>query len=310
LGVSVYDSYNFGTVTPWSSYGGTSAGTPQWAALIAIVNQGRAQLGMPTLDGPSQTLPAIYSVPGSDFNDVTSGSNTGNSAGPGYDMVTGLGTPKANRLVPDLVYSTSPQEDTFFIGNNGALYTAWESNNAAWHAPLQISASGLAPAGAQVTVVTRNIHQEDVFFVGNNGALYTAWESNGGAWHAPLQISASGLAPAGARVTALGRSPAQEDVFFVGSNGALYTAWESNNGAWHGPAQIGASGLAPAGSRVTAAARSYSQEDLFVVGNSGALYTVWEYNNGAWHAPLQISVAGLAPSGANIAAIKRGSSVI
>jgi hypothetical protein len=102
-GVAVYDSYNNGTKTPWSSIGGTSAGAPQWSALIAIANQGRALYGLPTLDGPSQTLPLIYSASSLDFNDITSGSNQGYSARPGYDMVTGLGSPKADLVVYSLI---------------------------------------------------------------------------------------------------------------------------------------------------------------------------------------------------------------
>jgi hypothetical protein len=103
INVAVCDSYDNGATTPWSGVAGTSAGTPQWAALIAIANQGRALYGLPTLDGPSQTLPLIYSAPSLDFNDITSGSNKGYSAGPGYDMVTGRGSPKADLVVYSLI---------------------------------------------------------------------------------------------------------------------------------------------------------------------------------------------------------------
>ena len=64
--------------------------------------------GLGSLDGPSQTLPALYSLPTADFHDITSGSNGTYSAGPGYDEVTGLGTPVANTLVPDLVFGVPP----------------------------------------------------------------------------------------------------------------------------------------------------------------------------------------------------------
>ena len=76
---------------------------PSWSGLIAIANQGRAIEGVGSLDGPTQTLPAIYYAPPADFNDITKGSNGGFSAGPGYDEVTGRGTPNAPLLVPDLV---------------------------------------------------------------------------------------------------------------------------------------------------------------------------------------------------------------
>ena len=77
-----------------------------WAGLIAIADEGRAIVGLGSLDGPSQTLPALYSLPAADFHDITSGS-TGPSpefnAGPGYDLATGIGSPVGNLLVPALV---------------------------------------------------------------------------------------------------------------------------------------------------------------------------------------------------------------
>ena len=58
-GFAVYDSYDFGASTPWDQVGGTSLACPAWAGLIAIVNQERVDSGGPTLDGPTQTLPAL-----------------------------------------------------------------------------------------------------------------------------------------------------------------------------------------------------------------------------------------------------------
>ena len=108
-GVAVYDSYNnTDNSGPWVEVGGTSLAAPSWAALIAIADQGRVLAGSTTLDGPSQALPALYAVSPTDFNDITSGSNGVFTAGPGYDEVTGLGSPKANFLIPDLAtYGTA-----------------------------------------------------------------------------------------------------------------------------------------------------------------------------------------------------------
>ena len=58
---------------------------------------------------PTQTLQALYSLPASDFHDITSGYN-GFNAGPGYDEVTGLGSPIANLLVPDLASYDLPTQ--------------------------------------------------------------------------------------------------------------------------------------------------------------------------------------------------------
>ncbi len=106
-GVPVYDSYDLPT-TSWIQIGGTSLATPMWAGLLAVVNQGRVINGLTPLDGPSQTLPLIYGLPSSDFNDIVSGSNGGFSATIGYDLVTGRGTPIAGLLIPDLSTAAAP----------------------------------------------------------------------------------------------------------------------------------------------------------------------------------------------------------
>ena len=131
-GVPIYDSYDFGSSTPWAQYGGTSVATPLWASFIAIADQGRTLAGDSSLNGGSQTLPLLYSLPASDFHDITSGgSQTANqssngptpytyntpsgtnpltftitqgfTAGTGYDLTSGIGSPVANLLVPALV---------------------------------------------------------------------------------------------------------------------------------------------------------------------------------------------------------------
>jgi subtilase family serine protease len=88
-------------------FGGTSAGAPQWAGIMALVNQARAQNGKPALTALSANA-ALYGHPG-DFHDITVGNNTlagspvaGYNAGPGYDLATGLGTPNVANLINDL----------------------------------------------------------------------------------------------------------------------------------------------------------------------------------------------------------------
>src|SRR5207249_3086928 len=67
-------------------------------ALLAVANQGRALNGLGSLDGGQATL---YQLPSSDFHDVVSGSN-GYRASTGYDLATGLGSPRANLVIADL----------------------------------------------------------------------------------------------------------------------------------------------------------------------------------------------------------------
>ena len=101
-GVAILDSYDFGSATPWIQVGGTSVSSPCWAGLIAIGNQLRTSVGLPTMDGLTQTLPLLYSMKAGDFHDIISGNN-GFPAKAGYDEVTGIGSPIANKLVPDFV---------------------------------------------------------------------------------------------------------------------------------------------------------------------------------------------------------------
>jgi subtilase family serine protease len=94
----------------WRSARGTSESTPLWAGLIAIVDQ---MAGRPL----GNVNPALYELAraphtAADLYDITSGNNSytgggvsvpGYTAGPGWDAVTGLGTPNAVRLLPDLI---------------------------------------------------------------------------------------------------------------------------------------------------------------------------------------------------------------
>ena len=96
-GVAIYDPYDFGTATPWVQVGGTSVATPLWAGMAAIADQGRVLGGGQPL-GATPMLTDLYNLDKlapADFHDITQGNN-GYPAGPGYDLVTGLGTPKAN----------------------------------------------------------------------------------------------------------------------------------------------------------------------------------------------------------------------
>ncbi len=87
--------------------GGTSAGSPQWASIVALANQLKG--------GPVGFInPTLYKIGcsaryGADFHDVTVGNNqltgtpVGFPAATGWDDATGLGTPNVANLVQDLV---------------------------------------------------------------------------------------------------------------------------------------------------------------------------------------------------------------
>lgn len=93
--------------TGWYDIGGTSLSCPQWAGLVALADQiAGHDLGL-----INPRLYALASDPSSytsQFFDVTTGNNTadpsitGYPATPGWDPVTGLGTPNAAALLPAL----------------------------------------------------------------------------------------------------------------------------------------------------------------------------------------------------------------
>lgn len=135
-GLAVCDSFSAGAARPWNVYGGTSIAAPQWAGLAAIVAQGRALRGAASLDGATEFLPALYALPAADFRDVTAGSSQGKpvyTAGPGWDFVTGRGSPVAAALVKDLVAwdgtrpaaPAAPGALTATAAGSGAVTLSW-----------------------------------------------------------------------------------------------------------------------------------------------------------------------------------------
>jgi subtilase family serine protease len=102
----------------WTAIGGTSAAAPLWAALTALANASSYCDG--TYVGFAN--PVLYDVANSEystaFTDISSGTNDYTPSGltggvyyratSGYDMATGLGTPLAGTLVPDVCTIVHP----------------------------------------------------------------------------------------------------------------------------------------------------------------------------------------------------------
>jgi subtilase family serine protease len=108
--VDVYQSFNTGQAG-WAPTCGTSEATPLFAGIVALaVQEAHHSLGL--------INPALYAMSAQDapgLVDVTSGNNTvsftqgsqqhtvqGFTAGPGYDLASGLGTVNAALFVPEL----------------------------------------------------------------------------------------------------------------------------------------------------------------------------------------------------------------
>lgn len=108
----------------WSLTGGTSAAAPQWAALIALADSVAGH----DLGSINAALYRLAASPRyrADLRNITTGGIVGPSgdgtsvggvayrAGPGWSAATGLGTPRAATLVPDLAHMAQPRSATPF----------------------------------------------------------------------------------------------------------------------------------------------------------------------------------------------------
>jgi len=107
-------------VYPWGGGGaGTSASTPVFAGIVALLNQYLVSKGEITAPGLGNINPHLYLMASNSstaFHDITSGDNIvpcttgttdcttgsfGDSAGPGYDLVTGLGSIDGYNMVSE-----------------------------------------------------------------------------------------------------------------------------------------------------------------------------------------------------------------
>ena len=84
--------------------GGTSLSAPLWAGMVAVINQYLAHNGGRPLGSLNPLLYRLAEgarLPA--FHDVVRGGNAVDNAEPGYDLVTGLGTPNVDNLAQGLL---------------------------------------------------------------------------------------------------------------------------------------------------------------------------------------------------------------
>jgi kumamolisin len=92
----------------WHTAGGTSVGAPAWAAAWALVRADARGAGVRV----GAAAPLLYAIGNSltgtaAFHDVTTGSNGAYSAHPGWDAVTGWGSPNVNALATAVIDALS-----------------------------------------------------------------------------------------------------------------------------------------------------------------------------------------------------------
>jgi len=142
-----------------NEYGGTSFAAPMWAGYLALANEQAVANGNHTVGFINPSLYTIggSSSYGSDFHDVTSGSN-GFSATVGYDLATGWGSPNGSGLItalaggsssgPGFSLSASPASVSVAQGGSGAS-TITSTVTGGFDSAITLSATG-QPSGVTV----------------------------------------------------------------------------------------------------------------------------------------------------------------
>jgi subtilase family serine protease len=146
-----------------NEYGGTSFATPMWAGYIALVNQqlvanGESTVGFinPTIYAQNVSGGALSAAYAADFHDITSGTSGSFSAGTGYDLVTGWGSPNGAGLInalaptsPAFTLAASPTAVSVVVGSSGTS-TVTTAVTGGFDSAIALTASG-APTGVTIS---------------------------------------------------------------------------------------------------------------------------------------------------------------
>ena len=140
---------------------------------------------------------------------------------------------------PITAVSKSPNSiDLFVTGNDGRVYTSWWYEGSDWSGVNNSwrSIGGFFPAGAPLSVTSRNPGNLDVFVTGNDGRVYTSWWYAGSDWSGIHDNwrGIGGFFPAGAPVRAVTKSPTSIDLFLTGNDRKVYTSWWNAGADWSG----------------------------------------------------------------------------
>ena len=150
------------------AWGGTSLATPLWAGITADVDQMlQAQTATDTVVAATGFInPTLYGMAAATqefapFHDITSGQNGGYRTGPGWDPVTGLGSPDAYNLARDWLGLSIPDwqlaSNTDLSGNTTIT---WETLRPETGYNVFDGSTQVNPVGQPVTSATADYTYE------------------------------------------------------------------------------------------------------------------------------------------------------
>jgi hypothetical protein len=128
----------------WSYADGSSAAAPAVAALMAIIDQGRALLKEPPLT-TAQALTRLYKLPAGDFQKISQ-LDDGTNVSANFNTAAGLGSPIAGRLVPDMVGG----QQTI----TGIVHNAHGTGLVGWTVYLDAAGTGTFVPGTDPVAIT------------------------------------------------------------------------------------------------------------------------------------------------------------
>jgi uncharacterized protein (TIGR03437 family) len=198
--------------------GGTSASSPSWAGIAALLNQYLMSKGIIAQPGLGNINPVLYRLAQATtgvFHDITTGNNmvpceqsspncvdgmVGFSAGPGYDLATGLGSVDAFNLVTQWNTGTVTTTSLSPAPTSAAL-----TDSVVLTATVKSGGSGASPTGA-VDFITNDV----------NLGTATLAPATAGTANATLTLTGNQIAIGNGTVTALYSG----DGVYTGSSGS------------------------------------------------------------------------------------------
>jgi hypothetical protein len=168
--------------------GGTSFAAPRWAGFMALVDQQAKEVGSAPSGGLGFINPSLYSIGkgpsfSADFHDVIDGNNdTANqqvwfNALPGFDLVTGWGSPNGQNLidamagtvVPGFWLTTTPSALSVYQGTSGSAVVS-VTDAGGFGGNVSLTASGLPTGVSAVFSPTSTTGTSELTLTANSSA--------------------------------------------------------------------------------------------------------------------------------------------
>ncbi len=202
---AVQVDYNNGSS---GAFGGTSCAAPLWAGFCALVNQQATAGGGTNVGFLNPALYAIAAGPNytACFHDITTGNNIGSQtaglyyATNGYDLATGLGTPKGinliNALAPPLLPYFTAQPTGKTVTNGTSLTLSATASGAALLSYYWLFNNAILSAGGNISGVNSNVLSITAATTNNSGNYSLVVTDNSGSVTSSVAVLSVGFAPA------------------------------------------------------------------------------------------------------------------